>query len=403
VAGLAFPAEAQVFKRANMLKVFVPREVAPGETRVAATPETVKRMVKEGLEPVVEIGAGEAGFFPDQLFKDAGARLIASAAAGYAEADIVLKVAPLQTSPRAGGKDEAQLVKPAAVVIGFLAAHKNAPMVRTLATRKATSLAMELVPRITRAQKMDALSSQASIAGYKAVLLAASRLPRYFPMLMTAAGTISSAKLVIMGAGVAGLQAIATGKRLGAVVWVSDVRPAVKEQVESLGGKFIDLPMQESGEGQGGYAREMSAEFLARQRAIITEHVRTADAVITTALIPGKPAPRLITADMVPGMKPGSVIIDLAAEQGGNCELTEAGRDVIKHGVQIAGPLNLPATVPVDASTLYARNVMELVSHVTRDGALNLELDDEITRGCLLTHDGRILHGPTAQALGQAA
>jgi NAD(P) transhydrogenase subunit alpha len=386
-----------------MLRVFVPREVAPGETRIAATPETIKRMVKEGLEPVVEMGAGEAAFFSDHVFKEAGARLCPSAAAGYAEADIVLKVAPFQHSPRAGGKDEAQLVKSGAVVIGFLAAHKNAAMVRALATRRATSLAMELVPRITRAQKMDALSSQASIAGYKAVLMAANRLPRYFPMLMTAAGTISSAKLVIMGAGVAGLQAIATGKRLGAVVWVSDVRPAVKEQVESLGGKFIDLPMQESGEGQGGYAKEMSAEFLARQRAIITEHVRSADAIITTAQIPGRPAPKLVTADMVPGMKPGSVIIDLAAEQGGNCELTEPGREVIKHGVQIVGQLNLPATMPVDASALYARNVMELLSHITRAGALHLDLDDEITKGALLTHDGRILHGPTAQALGAAA
>jgi NAD(P) transhydrogenase subunit alpha len=386
-----------------MLKVFVPREVAPGETRVAATPETIKRMVKEGLEPVVEASAGELAFFSDQVFKEAGARMVSSAAAGYAEADIVLKVAPLQVSPRAGNRDEATLVKSGAVVIGFFSAHKNGPLVRTLAGRKASSLAMELVPRITRAQKMDALSSQASIAGYRAVLIAASKLPRYFPMLMTAAGTISSAKLVIMGAGVAGLQAIATGKRLGAVVWVSDVRPAVKEQVESLGGKFIELPMQESGEGQGGYAKEMSADFLARQRAIITEHVRTADAVITTALIPGRPAPRLITADMVPGMKPGSVIVDLAAEQGGNCELTEAGREVIKHGVQIIGPPNLPATMPVDASTLYARNVIELVSHVTKDGVLHLDLEDEITKGCLLTHGGQIIHGPTAQALGQAA
>jgi NAD(P) transhydrogenase subunit alpha len=384
-----------------MLKVFVPKEVAPGETRVAATPETVKRMVKDGLEVTVEAGAGESAFFVDQVWKDAGASLTSDAAAAFAAADLVLKVAPFAQSPRVGGRDEASLLKAGAVAISFMAPHKNVPMVRTLASRKVTGFAMELVPRITRAQSMDALSSQASIAGYKAVLIAATRLPRYFPMLMTAAGTISSSKVVIMGAGVAGLQAISTAKRLGAVVWVSDVRPAVKEQVESLGGKFIELPMQESGEGKGGYAKEMSAEFLAKQRAIITEHIRTADAVITTAQIPGKPAPRLVTTEMVQGMKPGSVVVDLAAEQGGNCELTEPGKEVVKHGVQIVGILNLPASMPVDASVLYARNVATLVAHLTKKGALNLELEDEITKGTLLTHDGNVVHGPTAELLAK--
>jgi len=376
-----------------MLKVWVPKEVAAGETRVAATPETVKRLVKEGLEVAVESGAGDQAYLGDERFKEAGARI--GAPGEWSQADLILKVAPLMANPKLG-KEEAAVLKPGAVVISFFAAHKNVPMVRALVAGKVSSLAMELVPRITRAQKMDALSSQASIAGYKAVLLAASRLPRYFPMLMTAAGTIPSAKVVIMGAGVAGLQAIATAKRLGAVVWVSDVRPAVKEQVESLGGKFIDLPMQESGEGQGGYAKEMSKEFLERQQAIIAEHVASADAVITTALIPGKPAPRLVTAATVQKMRPGSVIVDLAAEQGGNCELTEPGKEVIKHRVLVMGQLNLPASMPFDASTLYARNVLELVLHVAKGAKLNLDLEDEITKGTLLTHDGKVVHAPTA-------
>jgi NAD(P) transhydrogenase subunit alpha len=376
-----------------MLKVWVPKEVVAGETRVAATPETVKRLVKEGLDVAVESGAGDQAFLGDDRFKEAGARI--GTPMEWGQADLILKVAPPASNPKLG-KDEATLCKPGAVMISFFAPHKNVPMVRALQSGKVTALAMELVPRITRAQKMDALSSQASIAGYKAVLMAAGRLPRYFPMLMTAAGTIPSAKVVIMGAGVAGLQAIATAKRLGAVVWVSDVRPAVKEQVESLGGKFIDLPMQESGAGEGGYAKEMSKEFLERQQAIIAEHVSSADAVITTALIPGKPAPRLITAATVQRMRPGSIIVDLAAEQGGNCELTDPGKEVVKHRVLIMGQLNLPATMPADASTLYARNVLELVLHVVKDSKLNVELDDEITKGTLLTHDGKVLHGPTA-------
>jgi NAD(P) transhydrogenase subunit alpha len=386
-----------------MLKVLVPREVAPGETRVAATPETVKRYAKEGLEVLVEAGAGEQAFISDDRFKEAGARIVADLPIAFAEADMVLKVQPLGANPRLGGKHEADALKAGAVAIAFMSPHKSLPAVRSLAARGVSCLAMELVPRITRAQKMDALSSQASIAGYRAVLIGASKLPRYFPLLMTAAGSIQSAKVVIMGAGVAGLQAIATAKRLGAVVWVSDVRPAVKEQVESLGGKFIDLPMQESGEGKGGYAKEMSAEFLARQQAIIAEHIGSSDVVITTAQIPGRPAPRLVTAAMVQKMRPGSVIVDLAAEQGGNCELTEAGKEVIKHGVQIVGVLNLPATMPVDASVLYARNVQELVLHVIKGGALNLDLEDEITKGTLLVHAGKVVHGPTADLLAKEA
>ncbi len=384
-----------------MLKVLIAKERAEWESRVAATPETVKRLVKEGLDVAVETGAGESAFLPDERFRSAGARIVTDLGSEWAGADVVFKVSPLAHSDQLG-KDEADALKPGALVISFLQPYRNLPMVRTLAAGKVTALAMELVPRITRAQSMDALSSQANVAGYKAVLLAAGRLGKYFPMLMTAAGTIPSAKVVIMGAGVAGLQAVATAKRLGAVVWVSDVRPVVKEQVESLGGKFIDSPTQESGEGQGGYAKEMSKDFLTRQQAIIKEHIATADVVITTALIPGKPAPRLVTADMVQGMRPGSVVVDLAAEQGGNCELTRANQEVMEHRVTILGPTNLPSTMPLDASTLYARNLLELALLVLKGGKLGVDTNDEIIKGCLLTHEGRIMHGPTADAVKAA-
>ena len=386
-----------------MLKVLIAKERTRGEARVAATPETVKRLVKEGLEVVVERGAGEAAYLLDDRYQSAGGRLITDLAAEWTTADAVFKVTPLGVNEQLGKHqtDESAALKPGAVVISFLQPYRNLAMVKTLAAGNITALAMELVPRITRAQSMDALSSQANIAGYKAVLLAACHLGKYFPMLMTAAGTIPPAKIVVMGAGVAGLQAVATAKRLGAVVWVSDVRPVVKEQVESLGGKFIDLPAlsgQESGEGQGGYAKEMSKDFLARQQSIIQEHIATADVVITTALIPGKPAPRLVTATMVQSMRPGSVIMDLAAEQGGNCELTTADQVVSQYGVTILGHTNLPSTMPLDASTLYARNVLELALLVFKGGKLNLDLNDEIIKGALLTHDGQITHGPTALA-----
>ena len=382
-----------------MMKVLVPKERQRGETRVAATPETVKRLVAEGLEVAVETGAGEGACLLDQRYQEAGARLVTDLAAEWPVADVVLKVDPPARNDKLG-RAEAAALKAGSLLISFLHPYRDLPMVRTLAARQVTALAMELVPRITRAQAMDALSSQASIAGYKAVLLAASRLGKYFPMLMTAAGTVPSAKVVVMGAGVAGLQAVATAKRLGAVVWVSDVRPVVKEQVESLGGKFIDLPAEESGEGQGGYAREMSKEFMARQQATVKEHLSTADVVITTALVPGKAAPRLVTAAMVEAMRPGSVIVDLAAEQGGNCELSRADEEVSKHRVTILAPTNLPATMPLDASTLYARNVLELALLVLKGGRLGMDLQDEIIQGALLTHQGRIRHGPTAEVAG---
>jgi NAD(P) transhydrogenase subunit alpha len=375
-----------------MANVFIPRESRPGETRVAATPDTVRRMVKLGLEVTVERGAGEGSAFVDGDYEAAGARLTGDPAAAAGAADVVLTVRPPEP-------EDAAALKPGAVLVGLLAPHHNLDLVRALARGEVTALAMELVPRITRAQSMDALSSQASIAGYRAVLLAAWRLPKYFPLLMTAAGTIAPARVVIMGAGVAGLQAIATARRLGAVVEVSDVRPVVKEQVESLGGKFIPLPEMPSGEGQGGYAREMGEEFLRLQREIVKKHLAAANAVITTALVPGKPAPLLVTTDMVEAMKPGSVIVDLAVEQGGNCELSQPDREVLHNGVLILGPSNLPAGMPTDASGLYAKNVLALLQILLKDGQVAVDTADEVVAGALLTHAGNVLHKPTADLL----
>lgn len=377
-----------------MCNLFAPRERRPGETRVAATPETVKRLVREGHAVYVEAGAGYRAHFSDEAYAAAGAVLV-DAEAGWRQAEVVLKVAPPEP-------DEAAMLRQAALVIGFLAPHQNLATVERLAERNVTSLAMELVPRISRAQKMDALSSQANVAGYKAALLAASHLDKYFPLLMTAAGTVQPARVVVMGAGVAGLQALATAKRLGAVVEVSDIRPAVKEQVESLGGRFIDLPLQESGEGAGGYAREVSADFLRKQQELIADKVAAADVVITTALVPGKPAPRLVSAAMVQRMRAGSVIVDLAAEQGGNCELTVPDEDVDHNGVLILGRSNLAASVPADASMLYARNVLEVLLHVAKGGELRLDTSEEIVAAMLVTHDGEVRHGPTADRLKEA-
>lgn len=382
-----------------MLNVFIPRERRPGETRVAATPETVRRMAKQGLAVLIERRAGEASFFPDADYEAAGARLLDDPAEGWGTADVVLKVAPPDAYEGLPGH-EAEALKPGAVLIGFLAPYRNPDVVRLLAEGRVSSFALELVPRVTRAQPMDALSSQASIAGYKAVLLAAWRSPKYLPLLMTAAGTIKPARVVVMGAGVAGLQAIATAKRLGAVVEVSDIRPAVKEQVESLGGRFIELPLAESGEGAGGYAREMGEDFLRRQREIVERHLAAADAVITTALVPGKRAPLLLTTEMVEAMRPGSIVVDLAVEQGGNCELSQPDREVVHNGVVILGPSNLAAAQPHDASLLYARNALSLLQLlVDKEGKLALDLADEIVAGTLLTHEGQVHHAPTAELL----
>ena len=381
-----------------MLRVLVAKERVGGETRVSATPETIKQMIKAGVAVVVESSAGEHAFISDAQYKDAGAEIAPDPKAAWASADVVLKV---RAPEKHAGLDEIEGPKEGAVVIGFLAPYKNDAMIRRFAEKRISSLPMELVPRITRAQKMDALSSQANIAGYKAVLIAAVSLPKYFPLFMTAAGTVKPARVVIMGAGVAGLQAIATAKRLGAVVEASDIRPETKEQIQSLGGKFIELPkMEESGSGAGGYAREVSADFLKQQQEIVGSHVAHADVVITTALVPGRPAPKLLPAWMVERMKPGSVIVDLAVEQGGNCELSELDKEVRKHGVLIVGHPNLPATMPADASMLYSRNVVALLQNVLKEGALNFDLSDEVTSGSLLTPEGKVVHAPTAQRLG---
>jgi NAD(P) transhydrogenase subunit alpha len=379
-------------------QVFIAKESAPGELRVAATPETIKRYIKEGLQVIVQAGAGAGANIADTAFADAGANIAGDAKAAWSGADLVLKVQPPRQSELLG-VHEASLFKAGSILITHMFPHKNLDAVKLLAEKKVSTLAMDLIPRISRAQVMDSLSSQANIAGYKAVVLAASRLGKYFPLLMTAAGTIQPAKVVIMGAGVAGLQAIATARRLGALVEVSDIRPAVKEQVESLGAKFIDLPMQESGEGQGGYAKEVSAEFLAKQQAVLKAKIAAADVVITTAQVPGRPAPRLVTADMVQAMRHGSIIVDIAADSGGNCELTENNKEVTKHGVLIMGYSNLPNTMPEDASNLYARNIQALVKLLNDKGALKLNLEDEIIAGALLTTDGAVKHAPTAEAL----
>ncbi|HSN67781.1 MAG TPA: Re/Si-specific NAD(P)(+) transhydrogenase subunit alpha [Thermoanaerobaculia bacterium] len=369
-----------------MTTVFIPRESA-GEQRVAATPETVRHYVKQGLEVLVESGAGAGAHFSDAEYEGAGAKIGQGSA--LSAADVVLKVAPPTPA-------EAARMKEGALLISFLAPHRNVELVRALQQRRITALAMELIPRTTKAQVMDALSSQASIAGYKAVLLAATRLGKYFPLLMTAAGTIKPARVVIMGAGVAGLQAIATAKRLGAVVEVSDIRAAVKEQIESLGGKFIELPMEESGEGAGGYAREMGEDFLRKQREIVAQHVAHADVVITTAQIPGKRAPVLLTREMVEKMKPGSIVVDLAVESGGNCELSELDREILHNGVLVMGVSHLPSDTPHDASTLYSRNVQNLLLYLWKEGKVNLDFADEITAGSALTHAGEVKHAPTA-------
>ncbi|MEM9553001.1 MAG: Re/Si-specific NAD(P)(+) transhydrogenase subunit alpha [Acidobacteriota bacterium] len=380
-----------------MVQVFVPNESKAGETRVSATPETVKKMRAAGFAVTVEAGAGVGSHFADDAYREVGAE-VADGRDGLASADLVPSVGPLPVA-------DLQAMRRGALLVALLAPHQNLDAVRALADSGVDALAMELVPRISRAQSMDALSSQASIAGYKAVLLAASRLGKYFPLLMTAAGTITPAKVVVMGAGVAGLQAVATAKRLGAVVEVSDIREVVKEQVESLGGRFIELPEAEGGEGEGGYAREMTEDFLRKQREIVARHVAAADVVICTALVPGKKAPTLVTTEMVEAMRPGSIVVDLAVAQGGNCELSKQGRDVDHGGVLVLGPANLPAETPYDASQLYARNIWALVDSMRPKGddadaaGIALDLDDEVIAGALLVHEGTVRHEPTRQLL----
>jgi NAD(P) transhydrogenase subunit alpha len=363
--------------------VGVPNETAAGERRVALVPDLVPRLTASSLEVVLEASAGAAAGFPDSAYQEKGARLERDA---IGKADILLKVQP-------PNPDEIARLREGATLIGFLSPYTNAAAIKALAARRVTAFSMELMPRIARAQPMDALSAMSTVAGYKAVLLAANRLPKFFPLLMTAAGTLTPARVLVIGAGVAGLQAIGTAKRLGSVVEAYDTRPVVKEQVESLGAKFVELPLAaKDAEDKGGYAKAQSEEFYRRQQELMGKCVAAADVVISTALVPGQRAPVLITEAMVQAMRPGSVIVDVAAEQGGNCALTEPGQEVVKHGVAIIGPNNLPSTVPFHSSQMYARNVTNFLAHLLKDGKIHLDLDDELTRGPLVTHGGEILH-----------
>jgi H+-translocating NAD(P) transhydrogenase subunit alpha len=383
------------------MKIAVPRETASGETRVAMTPQLAGQLIGDGVEVLVQAGAGAGSFISDQAYTDAGARIVPDAPALYGEAEMVLRVGrPTE--------EEIGMLRPGTVLIGTLGTLSRPELARALAKAGVTALSMDAIPRITRAQSMDTLSSQATVGGYKAVLLAAERLPKFMPLLTTAAGTVRPARVLVFGAGVAGLMAIGTAKRLGAVVEATDVRPVVKEQVESLGGLFLEVEMTEEEKAQaetaGGYAREMGEDYKRRQAELIASRVGDADAIITTALIPGRPAPKLITRQMIETMRPGSVIVDMAAEMGGNTELTEAGKEIVTdNGVRIIGFTNLPATMPGSATQMYAKNIQTLVKHLLTDGKLNLDFSDEITRGATITHDGKIVHEATAKALGEEA
>jgi len=370
------------------LNVAVPREITPGERRVALTPDAVSRLVKAGNAVAVETNAGSAAGFLDDAYKNAGATIAASPQELYGSADFVLKVQRPQDA-------EVGLLSQGCALIAFLAPLTAPQSAKLLAARDVTSFAMEFIPRISRAQSMDALSSQATVGGYKAVLLAAEALPKFFPMLMTAAGTIAPSKVLVLGAGVAGLQAIATARRLGAVVSGFDTRPVVKEQVESLGATFVAPPI--TGEGSGGYARELTADEQKTNRDALGKHVAEADVVITTALVPGRRAPILITEDMVKAMRPGSVIVDLAAEAGGNTETIKPGESSVSHDVTIIAPFNVPSSMPLHASQLYAKNVLALFELLVKDGKLALDMGDEITKGACVTHGGAIVNPAVAK------
>jgi NAD(P) transhydrogenase subunit alpha len=371
------------------MKIAVVKEIREGETRIALVPESCKKLVTAGIQVAVEKGAGETAYFSDDSYRAAGAGIETDVAGLLAGADFVLKVQPPDAHP-AIGRHEVDLMREGTMLLGTLVPARFPDVVQKLAARKISAFATDRIPRISRAQSMDTLSSMANIAGYKAVLVAANSLPRYVPMLMTAAGTVFPAKVFVIGAGVAGLSAIATARRLGAAVEATDTRPAVKEQVESLGARFFGVETEESAQDVSGYAKELSPEFYRKQAALIGERCAAADAVITTALIGGVTAPKLITGEMVRAMRPGSVIVDLAAEAGGNCELTRPGENVREHGVAIFGPLNLPAELPWHASTLYSRNLTSFVLAFWKDGRFEIDLDDEILRGALVTHQGEV-------------
>lgn len=355
------------------------------EKRVALSPAVAGSLIKNGFDITAESGAGDSSYFVDDDYTNVGVKISTDKTSIYQSADIILKV-------NAPSIEEIQLMKKDATLISFAWAQTNPDLVEACAKQGISLCSMDAIPRISRAQKMDALSSQSNLAGYKTVIMGANALGKIFPMLMTAAGTIRPAKVVIMGAGVVGLQAIATANRLGAIVEVTDIRPETKEQVESLGGKFIELDEASDAKTEGGYVKEVSDEFLKKQQALIAKHVSTADLVITTALIYGKRAPLLVTEDMVKSMSNGSVLVDIAVEQGGNCEISEYGKTVIKHGVTIIGEPNLPSLLPLNASELYAKNISTFLLHLTKDNAMHWDMDDEITKGSLITHQGKIVH-----------
>ena len=369
-----------------MTKILIPIETASGERRVSATPSAVKKLKGLGCEVFVESSAGELSGFNDTLYKESGGEIVSKSNINIWEnADVVFCVQPPSES-------NLSKLKKGAILLGLLNPYANEKLQKTITSQKISALSMELLPRISRAQSSDVLSSQANIAGYKAVLLAASELDRYFPMLMTAAGTVQPAKVVVLGGGVAGLQAVATAKRLGAIVFVSDIRPAVKEQVESLGARFIELPEIDEKPGEsGGYAKAVTPEFLSKQKATLTKYLSEADVAVCTAQVLGKKAPVLIDSHMIEKMRPGAVVIDLAVSQGGNCEGTKSNETIIRNGVKLIGAGELPSSVPYDASTLYAKNLTSLITPFIKDGVINLDKEDELISGCLLSNEGVIL------------
>lgn len=370
----------------------VPKETFPGERRVALIPNDVPALVKAGAEVLVQSEAGLSAGYRDGDYEEKGAKVVKSREEVFQKSDVILQVRTLGANPEKGMEDM-KLLREGQVVIGFMEPLTAPEPLQELAKQKVVAFALELIPRITRAQSMDVLSSQATVAGYKAALLAADTLPRMFPMMMTAAGTILAARVFVVGAGVAGLQAIATARRLGANVSAYDIRPAVKEQVQSLGAKFVELELETAeAEDKGGYAKAMDEEFYRKQREMMTRVVAESDVVITTAAVPGKKAPILVTEEMIKGMKEGSVIVDLAAERGGNCELTKPGETVQKHGVTIIGAMNLPSTIPYHASQMYSKNITNFLKLMIQDGKLNVDVDDEIIKETMVTRDGQIVN-----------
>ena len=380
------------------MRIGVPRETTPGEYRVALVPESCKKLIQAGYSIAVEAGAGEAAGFPDGAYREVGVTVDSNPASALG-ADLVLKLNPPVTN---GSRNEIELMQPGMVYIGSLMPLRNLEAVRALAQRRITAFSTDAIPRTTRAQSMDTLSSMANISGYKGVLLAAAQLNKYFPMLMTAAGMVPPARVFVIGAAVAGLQAIATARRLGANVVATDVRPEVKEQIESVGGKYVGIELAEAASAGGGYAKELSEADKGRQRELLAAQVAQCDAVITTALIGGVFAPRLITAEMVRAMKPGAVIVDLAADGGGNCELSRPGETITVNGVTILAPLNLPATMPLHASLLFSRNLTAFVQAFTKDQLFHLDLTDDIQQGAIITHEGEVKHARTRDALQKA-